>query len=226
MFILHVVLSHPLFLLPRLLWGFLSLAVPAEGGSSTPSSPPPAAPGSTAPLIPTIAGTGSDLGYDVVGFSHTVQSTTGVGSFRLRDAIGGTIWAKSRASASIEGNLSVQVIIKPDSSSTGLVHASGMLAIMPSAPSGYSFPNTVATLGMCPGVIAVTATALTSSDAQTLVFPPTAQRDLLISGVVGRDAHVVFAFDKVKVEIITMTIRGVLRLSGLGYPDAFFLSTK
>jgi hypothetical protein len=185
------------------------------GGGTITSSLPDVAP------TQAITGDAAALSVSATRFNVGFSTSAKAGSFDIYGHSSLTTICNGRQSGQIVGGLTMQVSIAPADASAPLLFLSGWAAIMPTAPSGKSYPSTVAAISCLPGAVAVTVSPLVTTMVP-LMFPPGIRSDVIIPQVIGSNPVLVYAFDSANVRTTTVILTGTINLSGIGYWSGFF----
>lgn len=168
-----------------------------------------------------ITGDAASLSVSSTRFNVGFNTTKTIGYFDIYSHSSLVTICNGRLSAQIQGGFTIQVTIAPADATAPSTLLSGWAAIMPTAPAGCDYPDTISRVACLPGAVAITVSPMITT-AAILPFPPGIRTDVLIPQVIGRNPVLVFAFEKVNIKNIQVVLTGTINLSGIGYWSGFF----
>lgn len=206
---------------------FLSIAFPfspllSDGEQAPPSSGnlSPASPevvvAPQQPLLSTVSGAASDLVRNASQFSVAYETDSFSGSFALFEQPGFAKVAAGRASAILVGDLTVSVTIVP-TASPSVIFCSGVVALRKDVKDcKESYP--LKTISMFPGKSTVNV-SLAGASASPLGIPPGIAINAKVFPIIGAHPRVYFAFERVGIKSLIVSISGAVSLGGLSEVD-------
>jgi len=195
----------------------------APDGGGTDSAAPAASPSvlTGSPPAPGFLASGfaaRDLVRDVMPFTavetfKVSELASGAGALPIYTCPTVSPIYRGRASAELVGPLTVHLAAKFKTNAT--VFALNGFAALRGYPAQSTYKTTIAGVAAYPGSVSLTLTQAISTSG-ILELPPGIHTNMIIVPVIGKPPALIFAFNMIGIEEVTIAVSGLVHLSGVG----------